>query len=89
MALAPLGFEEIMWCELKNKNDVEEIVKVWRSRDLRRHARLLGLPKKKGKSIVALNRRLVEVSDGKRRVSVLEAKPNISRLRAAIPKGKS
>jgi hypothetical protein len=89
LALAPIGPQEVVWCRLKNKNDVEEIVRVWRSGDLRRRARLPGLLRGKSKSMVPINRHLVGVFDGKRRISVLEATPNSSRLHAAIPKAKT
>ena len=46
LALAPIGSQEIMWYELKNRKNIEEIVQIWRSRNLRTHARVPGLHKK-------------------------------------------
>jgi hypothetical protein len=80
-----------MWCELQNKTDIEEVVRVWRSGELRMiYKRVHGLPSKKKPAMrryVVMSRHLVEVYDGQKRISTLAAKPNMSWLRAKVPRG--
>jgi hypothetical protein len=87
--LAPIGPQEIMWCEPQHGKEVEEIVKSWRSGKLREYARVPGLNRSRSNFMVSMNRHLIDLWDGKKRTSLFGEKIKGSEIRAKLPLGKN